>query len=121
MSKKKYNKYDKYNYNYKKIKNRLIPLAGGSIMAGIMLLGGSTVFADTIDSQVPAYTQKIIPAGMHMMRRWNSSVKVGTLANALGLDSNQIKQELKSGKSLKQILLENGITPEELQIAFKNN
>lgn len=120
MSKKKYNKYDKYNYNYKKLKNRLIPLAGGSIMAGMMLLGGSTVFADTID-QVPAYSQKTVPSGMHMMRRWNSTVKVEALAKSLGLNSSDIKQELKSGKSLKQIILENGITPYELQSAFNDN
>jgi DNA-binding CsgD family transcriptional regulator len=46
---------------------------------------------------------------------------VEALANNLGLNSIEIKQELISGKSLKQILLENGITPDELQVAFSGN
>jgi hypothetical protein len=103
------------------MKKRLIPLASSSILAGMMILGGSTVYADTIDSPVTAYTQNSSPNGMHMMRRWNSNVKIEALASNLGLNSDEIKQELKSGKTLKQILLENGIVPNELHQAFSLN
>ncbi|MEQ1561255.1 MAG: hypothetical protein ABL899_00870 [Nitrospira sp.] len=110
------------NKKYKKLKRAIFAGASSSIVAGMLLVGSSTVFAETSDfaeSSVPAYTQSTTDSGMHLMRRWNSTAKINSLANSLGLDPDEVKQELKSGKPLKQILQENGIVPNQLQKAFE--
>lgn len=107
------------NKKYKRMKKALMVGASSGIVAGMFLVGSSTVFADTTaDYSVPAYTQNTSPTGMHMMRRWNGKAKVSALANQLGLDLSAVSHELKSGKTLKQILQENGIVPGQLQKAL---
>lgn len=102
-----------------KVKKALFAGASSSIVAGMLLVGSNTVFADTAaDYSVPAYTQNTTPNGMHMMHRWNGASKVSGLASQLGLDPNTVRQELKSGKTVKQILQENGIVPGQLQKAL---
>ena len=101
------------------MKKVLFAGASSGIVASMLLTGSSTVFADTVaDYSVPAYTQNTSPKGMHMMHRWNGASKATSLANQLGLDPSLVKDELKSGKKLKQILQENGIVPEQLQKAL---
>lgn len=95
--------------------------ASSGIVAGMFLVGSNVAFADTTNYSAPAYTQNTSANGMHMMRRWNSKGKINTLATQLGLDPNEIRNELKSGKTLKQILQENGIVPGQLQKAFYKN
>ena len=88
----------------------------------MFLVGGTNVaFAETSDYSIPISAQGARAMGMHMMHRWNSTTKVSSLATHLGLDSALVKQELKSGKTLKQILQENGIVPGQLQKAFENS
>ena len=110
MSKiKKYGKYGK----------KILVGASRGIVAGMFLMGVSTpTFAETADYSVPSYSKVSNVSGMHMMHRWNSKTKVNSLVNQLGLDSEQIKNEIKSGKSLKQILHENGIETSALHKAF---
>ncbi len=106
---------------YKRFKKVLFAGASSSIVAGMLLVGSSTVFAETSDvseSSVPSYTQSTNSSGMHLMRRWNSKSKAANLANSLGLDPEVVKKELKSGKTMKQILQDNGIVPDHLQKAF---
>ena len=103
---------------YKRIKKTIIAGASSGIVAGMILMGtSSTVLAEMVDSSTPAYSQAT-PTGMHMMRRWNSPGKINSLVGSLGLNTDEIKQELKLGKNLKQILQENGIVPGELHKAF---
>ena len=94
--------------------------ASSGIMAGMLLMGTSTAYADTTNYDAPSYTQNAGNLGMHMMHRWNGTSKVNALASNLGLDSQLITEELKSGKTLKQILQENGIVPGQLNQAFKS-
>ncbi len=102
-----------------RMKKALFAGASSGIVAGMLLVGSSTVFADTTaDYSVPAYTQNASATGMHMMHRWNSTTKINALANHLGLNTDEVNQELKSGKTLKQILQENGIVPGQLQKAL---
>ena len=99
-------------------------LAGAStgIMAGMIFMGtANTAFAESFDSTPTAYTQNTTITGMHMMHRWNGAAKAGSLGAHLGIDPNLVKQELKSGKTLKQILQENGIVPGQLQKAFESS
>ena len=104
------------------MKKTLIAGASTGIVAGMILMGGAkTTFAETTDTSTPSYTQQENTKGMHMMHRWNSSTKASSLAAHLGLDPALVKQELKSGKKLKQILQENGIVPGQLQKAFENS
>ena len=106
---------------YKRMKKVLIASAGTSIMAGMLLMGvGHTALAETLDYSAPAYTQNSTTTGMHMMRRWNSGRKVSGLAKHLGLDSSLVTAELKSGKTVKQILQEHGIVPGQLGKAFES-
>ena len=104
---------------YRRVKRTLIAGAGTGIMAGMLLMGVSnTALAETLDYSAPAYTQNATTTGMHMMRRWNSAKKVSGLAKHLGLDPATVTAELKSGKTVKQILQENGIVPGQLGKAF---
>lgn len=120
MKNKKYNPSPSRLWRGKeRMKKALLAGASSGIVAGMFLVGSSTVFADTTtDYSVPAYTQNTSPSGMHMMRRWNGVSKVSGLANQLGLDPNVVRQELKSGKTVKQILQENGIVPGQIQKAL---
>ena len=110
-------KYDKY----RKIQRTIIAGASSGIVAGMLLMGtASTALAEATDLSVPAYTENTAK-GMHLMHRWNSTKKASSLGVHLGLDRAKVKQELKSGKTLKQILQENGIVPDQLQKAFENS
>ncbi len=104
---------------YKNVKNAIVASASGSIMAGMLLIGSGNVYAKSLDA--PSLTGKTEISGMHLMHRWNSATKVGPLANHLGLDPVMIKQEMKEGKTLKQILKENGVVPGEIGRAFNLN
>ncbi len=106
---------------YKKVKNAIIAGASSGIVAGMILMGTSNVaFAETADLNVPAYTQNANDTGMHMMRRWNSPKGMNTLAGTLGLSRDEIKQELKSGKTMKQIMQEHGIDTTQLNKNFRS-
>ena len=101
---------------YKRIKEGVIVGAGSGLVAGMIFMGSANaVIAEGVESQGTAYTEN---TGMHVMHRWNSQGKISALASNLGLDQSYIKQELKSGKTLKAILQENNLTPVELDKAF---
>ncbi|MES2213431.1 MAG: hypothetical protein V4473_01150 [Patescibacteria group bacterium] len=106
-------KYKRYN----KVKKRILLGASSGILAGMMWMGSGTAYADTQDYSSPT-EQVSAPTGMHLMHSWNSTAKVGKLATSLGLDRGMVKKELKSGKTLKQILQEHGIVPDQLDKAF---
>ena len=115
MSNKKYNR-------YKNVRKKLLAGASTGILAGMILMGGTkSVFAEVSELSIPAYTEGANVNGMHMMHKWNSNTKASSLAIHLGLDPAVVKEELKSGKTLKQILQENGIVPGQLQKAFENS
>jgi hypothetical protein len=112
------------NKKLRKMGKKLLVGASSSIVAGLLIAGTATnVFADTTDyaPQATAYEQSTGQTGMHMMHRWNSGTKAAGLAVQLGLDKQKIKQEIKSGKSMKQILQEHGIVPGQLQKAFDSS
>lgn len=106
---------------YRRVKKTLIAGASSGIVAGMIIMGvsGNTAFAQTQENSPPAFTQDANIKGMHMMRRWNSPAKAGSLAGSLGLDKAEISQELKAGKTMKQILQEHDIVPGEIQKAFE--
>jgi hypothetical protein len=83
-----------------------------------MILVGSALGGRTALAQVnPEYTASVTAknaSGMHIGHRFNSPTKVASLAIQLGLDPQAVKQELQSGKTIKQILQENGITMDQL-------
>lgn len=101
---------------YKRIKDKFIASAGGGLVAGMIFMGtANSALAETVSfSNYP----KSSVTGMHVMRRWNSKPRINTLINTLGLDESFVKDELKSGKSIKQILVENGISTDSLDKAF---
>jgi hypothetical protein len=102
---------------YKRIKDRFIASAGGGLVAGMIFIGSAnTVLAETINT--PSYSRVSTTTGMHVMRRWNSRQRINTLVNTLGLDQATIDEEIKSGKTIKQILVENGVDTSSLDKAF---
>ncbi len=102
---------------YKQIKDRVIAGAGGGLVAGMIFMGSAnTVLADTISYR--NQPKQSASTGMHVMRRWNSRSKIDGLVNMLGLDQNIVQDELKSGKSIKQILLDNGLDTGSLDQAL---
>jgi len=105
---------------YKKFKKAIWAGASTGVVTGLILMGSTnTALAETVDSSIPTFTQEVkVSSPMHMMGRWKSARRAGNLAASLGLDPNEVKTEIKSGKGMKQILQEHGITPQELQGAF---
>ncbi len=118
MKNKKYS--SKRWVDYSKMRKRFIAGASGSILASMLFVGGATAFADTVEYSAPNVPSQnaSIPNGMHMMHRFNSVTKINSLASQLGISSDEIKTELQSGKTLKQILQERGIVPGQLERAF---
>jgi hypothetical protein len=112
MSQKKYNK-------LRGVKKAIVASASGGIMAGMLLMGAGDVYAK------PSYSREfqsgVDSKGMHMLRNWNSLSKINSLANSLGLDKSKIKGDLKSGMGLKQILLSNGMVPDEIKPLAKKH
>ncbi len=112
MKNKRYNR-------YKRIKDRFIVGASGGLVAGMIFMGSAnTLLAEGVDSATSKYQSIPSSTGMHLMRKWNSRSKIGALANNLGFDSSFVKEELKSGKNLKQILQESGLDTTQLDKAF---
>ncbi len=104
---------------YKRIKDSIMVGAGTGIVAGMILMGtGSAALAEGVETGVPAYSQNASNTGMHIMHRWNSPTKVSSLASSLGLDREAVREGIKSGKTLKQVLQDNGIVPSQIQKAF---
>lgn len=114
----------KKNNKYYRFKKTLIAGASSGIVAGLILMGSSNVaYAELNENSAqytPVYNQDTTGKGMHMMHRWNSKPKINSLAAVLGLDENEVRNDLKSGKKLKQILQENGIEPSQLEKAFES-
>ncbi len=110
------------NNKYKKFKKAIWAGASTGVVTGLILMGTTNAaLADTVDnvnSSVPTFNKEIKVSPMHMMGHWKSAKRAGNLATSLGLDPNEVKTELKSGKGLKQILQEHGIVPQELEKAF---
>lgn len=105
-------KYEKY----KRMKKAIMAGASSGIVAGMILMGtGNVAIAETIDPSAAAYTQNASDTGMHMMRRWNTPKGQTSVAGGLGLSRAEIRQELKSGKTMKQIMQEHGVDTTALQ------
>lgn len=108
---------------YGKFGKKMLVGASSGIIAGMFLMGVSTPYiaeaSDFSEYSGSSYSHTTHENGMHMMRRWNSKSKINSLTNSLGLDKEKIQAELKSGKTLKQVLQENGIETTELQKAFE--
>lgn len=84
--------------NYKKI------IATGGIISSLVLTG-STAFAET-----PAGTDTPFQRPSHM--RWHNW---SDLVTKLGLNVDDVKKEIESGKTLKDIFEANNITPEQIK------
>jgi hypothetical protein len=107
------------NNKYKKIKKVIWAGASSGVVTGMIIMGvTSPAVVEAVESPVPAYAESVKVPPMHMMRRWNSKSRALSLAENLGLNPDDVENELKSGKTLKQILQDNGIAPAELHKAF---
>lgn len=101
---------------YIKMKRAIVASAGGGLMAGMLIVGGNA-YAQTAGAGLTSLSS----SGMHLLHRWNSPTKIGSLANNLGLDATKVKRKIREGKGLKQILQDSGITPAELGQAFNQS
>ncbi len=101
---------------YRKVKDALIASAGSGMVAGMLFIGGNTALAESRELQTPSYSRTV--SGMHLMHKWSSPGNASSLGGYLGLTKEEIKQELKSGKTMKQIMQEHGLTPNDLGSVF---
>lgn len=114
------NKKNKSKNRYYRIKEKFIVGASGGLVAGMIFIGSAnTVLAETITR--PGYSKVATTTGMHVMRRWNTRQKINSLVNTLGLDPNLVQEELNSGKSVKQILIDNGVDTSGLDKALNGH
>lgn len=106
---------------YKRIKKAIFAGASSGVVTGLIIMGATnTAFAETVDNSQPIYSQETRVSPMHMMRRWKSPKRAESLALNLGLDPEEVSQELRDGKTLKQVLQENGIDSSIIHKAFGN-
>lgn len=96
---------------YNKLKKKIIAGAAGSALAGALIFGAGTAWADSIDQ---SSNRPVKQSAMHVMRNWNSAGRIAGLARGIGIDPEEFRREMKSGKTPKQILLENGIDTSDL-------
>lgn len=102
---------------YKRIKDGFMVGAGGGLVAGMIFISSAnTALAEVVN--IPNYTKSAATTGMHIMHRWNSKPKISALVSTLGLDQETVNAELKSGKTIKQILIENGLDTSVLDKAL---
>lgn len=100
------------------MKKKIWEGARGGILTSMILvgstIGGNSALAQTLPDYVsPAVTAKTA-SGMHIGHRFNSRTKINSLVVQLGLNPNDVQRELHSGKTIKQILQDNGITMDQL-------
>ncbi len=112
MKKEKYSK-------YLRMRKAVIASASGSLMAGMLLVGAGNVYAESLDAL--SLINKTELSGMHLMHKWNSVTRASSIASRIGLDPDLLKREIRSGKTMKQILQENGISPKDLGVALDSN
>lgn len=98
-------------------------LASGSAFATLLMVGAGTSFAQVPPTNSSATDQKHTPKGAwHFNHNFkpnsNSDAGMTMLATKLGLNADQVKQELQSGKTFKQILTDHGITQDQILKAF---
>ncbi|MSU45189.1 MAG: hypothetical protein EXS47_00975 [Candidatus Zambryskibacteria bacterium] len=103
---------------YGKFGKKMLVGASSGIITGMFLMGVGTSYvvevAEFSEYSASSYSQNTAENGMHLMRRWNSKAKINSLTGSLGLDTKSVQTELKSGKTLKQVLQENGIETSNL-------
>lgn len=94
------------------MKKAILAGASSGIVAGMIFMAStSTAFANTRDVNIPSYIQNTGDSGVHVTRRWKSRKGINSVAKSLGMSPEQVKQELRSGKTMKQIMQEHGLTP----------
>ncbi len=110
-----YNK--KFGKNLSKMRKMVWEGARTGVLTSMILAGAALGGRSALAMANPEYTSAVSTknaSGMHLTHRFNSSTKAVSLAVSLGLDAQAVKTELKSGKTIKQILQENGITMDQL-------
>lgn len=100
------------------MKKAIIAGASTGIVAGMILMGGNTALAESAELTNPFYAQSTSATGMHMMHRFNSLPKINSLAADLGLDPVLVREEINSGKTLKQVMQDHGIVLSQIDKAF---
>lgn len=89
---------------YKKI------LVTGGVVSSLLLTGTATTFAQT------STTDQV--KDMRPMHRMHTAEHIADMAAKLGLNADEVKQELDAGKKLPDILKEHNITKEQMDKLF---
>ena len=87
---------------YKKV------IATGSIVSSLFLMATPATFAQTVTPTMRTEQRRPMHRGEHL----------NMIAEQLGLNVEDIKKELESGKKLPQVLEEHGITKEKMKETF---
>ena len=97
----------------RKIKKRLLVGASSGVLASMLLFGGNA-YAQVATTDIPYKQMSVGKSNKHIGRRWNSASRITSLANQLGINSDEVRNELRLGKTPKQILQEHGVDTTEL-------
>lgn len=87
---------------------------GGTIASVFLISGASMAFAQTADVS----PTNVAAHSWHMKHEGTKGLRLGKLAGKLGLDVTQVQEELKNGKTMKDIFQEHGITKDQLKGSF---
>lgn len=94
-----------YMKRIKKMKKRFIAGASGGMLASMLFMGTPALYAETVSGQFSVQTQSQVEVN----HRWNSGKNATIFANQLGLSRSEMNRQLKSGKTIKQVLQEKGV------------
>jgi len=92
-------------------------IATGGIVTTLLIAGASTTFAHTATMSPHRFATS---TSAHIKNRVVPSPKLEEIALKLGLSVDDVKEELRSGKTPKQILEEQGVSQSEIKKIFRN-
>jgi hypothetical protein len=96
-------------------------IVGGGVLAALMLaavLGAQAVYADTDTPPTPPDGRGAFPGGKPGMRRLGPA-ELEAAAGVLGMTTDELSAELKSGKRLPDLATEKGVAFEDVQAAIR--
>ncbi len=102
-------------------KRRMLARATRGIMTTVLIASASTTFAQTIPStnatrHVPQNLSRIVSSN-----KTSSGTTLDTLVAEFGLNANDFKEELRAGKTPKEVLADQGFTAAHIQKIFKTS
>jgi hypothetical protein len=92
-------------------------IATGSLVTSMLLASASPSFAQTFAGSAKTHTKT--STSIHLKYAPGSGASLDAISADLGISAEEFREELRSGKSPRQILTEQGFSSAQIQKIFK--